>query len=129
MYQALADLLMLAHFTFLLTLTFGGFLAWRWPRFIVVHVALAIWGVLNAVVKVPCPLTSMEDLARRRAGEEGLPRGFVDQYLTGVIYPEEHVVTFQLCVAALIAVSWVGLAFRRRARRAATNRPVQRSAR
>ncbi len=129
MYQALADLLMLAHFTFLVFLSFGGFLAWRWPRFIVVHVCLAVWGVLNAVVKVPCPLTEMEDWARRRAGEEGLPRGFIDHYLTGVVYPEEHVVTFQLCLAGLIAVSWVGYAFRwRRRRQAAAKLTTQRSA-
>ncbi|MBA3369466.1 MAG: DUF2784 domain-containing protein, partial [Geodermatophilaceae bacterium] len=81
---------MLLHFAFLVVLTLGGFAAWRWPRLILVHVGLAVWGVLNAVVKVPCPLTDIENWARRRAGEEGLPQGFIDKYLTGVVYPEEH---------------------------------------
>ncbi len=116
MYQLIADLVMLLHFAFLMVLTLGGFAAWRWPRFIWVHVGLAIWGVLNAVVKVPCPLTSAEDWARRRAGEEGLPRGFIDNYLTGVVYPEEHLVAIQAGVAGLIAISWIGFAVRVRRR-------------
>jgi len=110
MYQAIADLAMLFHFAFLVVLTLGGFAAWRWPRLILVHVGLAIWGILNAVVKVLCPLTNVEDWARRRAGEQGLPRGFIDAYLTGVVYPEEHLMTVQLGVAGLILVSWVGFA-------------------
>ena len=79
MHAAIADLVMLAHFAFLVVLVLGGFAAWRWPRFIAVHVGLAVWGVLNAVVKVPCPLTDVEDWARRQAGEQGLPRGFIDR--------------------------------------------------
>ena len=117
MYQAIGDLVMLLHFAFLVVLTLGGFAAWRWPRLILVHVGLAVWGVLNAVVKVPCPLTDIENWARRRAGEEGLPQGFIDRYLTGVVYPEEHLGAVQLGVACLVAVSWVGYALLWRARR------------
>lgn len=125
-YQAIADLVMLAHFGFLVVLTLGGFLAWRWPRLIFAHVALVIWGFLNAVVKVPCPLTDVEDWARRRSGEEGLPQGFIDRYLTGVIYPEEHLVAVQLGVAGLVAVSWVGYALLWRRRRARASALIQR---
>lgn len=124
MYQAIADLFMLLHFAFLVVLTLGGFAAWRWPRLILVHVALAIWGILNAVVKVPCPLTDVEDWARRRAGEEGLPQGFIDKYLTGVVYPEEHLEAVQLGVAGVVVVSWVGFAvlWRKRRRGVVTSR-------
>lgn len=117
MYQAIGDLVMVLHFAFLVVLTLGGFAAWRWPRLIVAHVGLAIWGVLNAVVKVPCPLTDVEDWARRRAGEEGLPQGFIDRYLTGVIYPEEHLAAVQLAVASLVLISWVGFGVLWRIRR------------
>ncbi|MGI8627286.1 MAG: DUF2784 domain-containing protein [Geodermatophilaceae bacterium] len=108
MYRAIAELVMVAHFAFLVVLTLGGFAAWRWPRFIWAHVGLAIWGVLNAVVKVPCPLTEVEDWARRRAGEQGLPSGFIDRYLTGVVYPAEHLVAVQSAVAGAVVVSWIG---------------------
>ncbi len=36
---------------------------------------------------------------------------YLDHYLTGVIYPAEHLLTAQLAVAAAVLVSWVGLAF------------------
>jgi len=120
MYAAIADLAMLAHFAFLVVLVLGGFAAWRWPRLIVVHVGLAIWGVLNAVVKVPCPLTAVEDWARRQGGEQGLPDGFIDRYLTGVVYPEGNLAAIQLGVACVILASWIGLIVRLRRRRRTT---------
>jgi uncharacterized protein DUF2784 len=113
-YQLLAELVMLLHFGFLAYVTLGGFLAWRWPWLAVPHVVAVVWGALNATVGIPCPLTAWEDAARGRAGELGLPRGFIDTYLTGVVYPEEHLLTAQLLVATLVAVSWAGFLVRRR---------------
>ena len=113
-YQLLAELVMLLHFGFLVYVALGGFLAWRWPWAIVPHAAAVVWGALSATVGIPCPLTGWEDAARREAGELGLPRGFIDTYLTGVVYPEEHLLTAQLLVAALVLVSWAGIVLRSR---------------
>jgi uncharacterized protein DUF2784 len=113
-YQLLAELVMLLHFGFLAYVALGGFLAWRWPWLVVPHVVAVVWGALNATVGIPCPLTAWEYAARRRAGELGLPRGFIDTYLTGVVYPDEHLLTAQLLVATLVAVSWAGFLVRRR---------------
>ncbi|QYN32086.1 DUF2784 domain-containing protein [Pseudonocardia sp. DSM 110487] len=113
-YQLLAELVMLLHFGFLAYVALGGFMAWRWPWAVVPHAAAVLWGALNATVGIPCPLTAWEDAARRRAGELGLPRGFIDTYLTGVVYPEEHLLTAQLLVAALVVVSWTGFVLRMR---------------
>jgi hypothetical protein len=113
-YQQLAELVMLLHFGFLAYVALGGFLAWRWPWLIVPHAVAVVWGALNATAGIPCPLTAWEDAARGRAGELGLSRGFIDTYLTGVVYPEEHLLTAQLLVAALVAVSWAGFLVRRR---------------
>ena len=115
-YQLLAELVMLLHFGFLAYVALGGFLAWRRPWLIVPHAAAAVWGALSATVGIPCPLTGWEHALRRRAGEEGLSRGFVDTYLTGVVYPQEHLLTAQLLVATLVAVSWTGFALRLRRR-------------
>jgi hypothetical protein len=122
-YQLLADLVMLAHFGFLAYLAVGGFLAWRYPRLIVPHVAAVVWGLLSVTVGIDCPLTAWEDRARRLAGEQGLGRGFIDTYLTGVVYPEQHLVLAQLLVAALVVVSWVGFALRARAGTARSSAP------
>lgn len=112
-YRLLGDAVMLVHFGFLLFLAVGGFLAWRWPRVLPAHVAAAGWGLLSVLAGVTCPLTTWEDALRRRAGAAGLDRGFVDTYLTGVVYPAEHLPAVQALLAALVAVSWLGAAARR----------------
>lgn len=115
-YQLLANLVMLVHFAFLVYVALGGFLAWWNPRLLAPHVVAASWGAVSATIGIPCPLTGWEDAARRAAGEQGLARGFIDTYLTGVVYPAEHLRTVQLGVAVLVLVSWVGLAVRQRRR-------------
>lgn len=109
-YPFLADLVMLVHFGFLAYLALGGFLAWRYRRLIVAHLAAVGWGALSVTLGLACPLTAWEDHARRLAGEQGLPRGFIDTYLTGVVYPERHLVAAQLLVTVLVLISWVGFA-------------------
>ncbi|WP_219420084.1 DUF2784 domain-containing protein [Pseudonocardia nigra] len=115
-YQLLADAVMLVHFGFLAYVALGGFLAWRRPWAIVPHAAAAAWGLVSATIGIECPLTAWEDAARQQAGERGLPRGFIDTYLTGVVYPADRLLEAQLLVAALVVVSWVGFALRARRR-------------
>jgi len=113
-YRLLADAVMLAHFGFLVFLAVGGFLAWRYRWLIGLHAAAVTWGVLSVFAGIACPLTAWEDRFRRLAGEQGLTSGFIDAYLTGVIYPREHLLTVQLLVAGAVVVSWAGFALRRR---------------
>lgn len=121
-YRLLADAVMLAHFGFLLFVALGGFLAWRVRGLFGVHVLAVGWGLFTVLVGVACPLTSWEDRFRRLAGERGLGDGFVATYLTGVIYPAEHLRTMQLIVAVLVLVSWLGLLVPALTRPAATRR-------
>ena len=100
---------MVVHFAFLGYLVVGGFLAWRWPATIVAHLLTAGWGLVITVFSLRCPLTPVEDYFRRRAGEQGLPNGFVDTYIEGVIYPERYVDVVRGLVALVVLVSWVGL--------------------
>ncbi|MEV4162994.1 DUF2784 domain-containing protein [Nonomuraea dietziae] len=117
MYRLIADAAMVVHFLFLAYLTLGGFLALRWPRAIWAHLAVAAWGVMSIVTGVECPLTLVEDWGRRQAGLAGLtPSGFVDHYIEGVIYPEEHTNLVRLGVASLVVGSWFGYLWRRRHR-------------
>jgi Protein of Unknown function (DUF2784) len=109
-YRLLGDAMMLAHFGFLVFVALGGFVAWRFRGLFALHAAAAGWGLLSAIVGVPCPLTAWEDRFRRLTGQQGLGDGFVGTYLTGVIYPPEHLRTMQLLVAALVVASWVGFA-------------------
>lgn len=40
--------------------------------------------------------------------------GFIDHYLAGVIYPQEHETLIQLGVAVVVVISWVVFVLRRR---------------
>jgi hypothetical protein len=117
-YRLLTTAVLLLHGGYLAYVVFGGFLAWRWPRTLWLHLVAAAWGIAVVVGQLTCPLTSAEDWARRRAGEEGLSRGFIDRYVEGVLYPERLAGLMQALAAAAVAVSWIGLLVRsRRARR------------
>ena len=126
-YLAVADAVMVVHFAFLAYVVAGGFLAWRWPRAIWSHLALAGWGLSTLVFHQDCPLSLIEDWARRRAGEPGLHhRGFIDTYLTGVVYPAPDLPRVQALVAVVVAVSWVGALLLWSRRRAGPQVPVTR---
>jgi len=110
------------HFAFLAFGVFGGFLAWRWPRLIWLQFAAAAWLVLVVAAGLLCPLTWTEDRARERAGMAPKPGGFIDNYIEGVFYPTGHRTAAMVVAAAIVAISWLGLFTRRRARA-----PVERS--
>ena len=106
-FRVVADLTAFVHLLFVFYVACGGFLAWRWPRTIVTHVGAVLWGAASVAVGFDCPLTAMENWARRHAGEEGLPpSGFIDHYLTGVIYPESALGAVRALVAGAVLVSW-----------------------
>jgi Protein of Unknown function (DUF2784) len=121
----LATAVLVLHAAFLGYLCLGGFLAWRWPRTIAAHVVVVAWGIGSVLVGYGCPLTALEDSARRRAGQAGLaPGGFIEEYLTGVVYPERYLLLAQCAVGVLVVTSWVGWWRRRVGRRTASVREV-----
>ncbi|MEV0248300.1 DUF2784 domain-containing protein [Nocardia sp. NPDC050712] len=120
LYRLLADATAAAHFAFVGYVVVGGFLAWRWPRTLWLHLLAVGWGFGTVLIGFDCPLTDLENWARRQAGDAGLPpSGFIDHYLTGVIYPDQAVNLVRVLVATLVVASWVGYLLRLRAARAA----------
>jgi hypothetical protein len=114
-YRLFADAVMLVHFGFIVFVVAGGFLAWRWPRAIWLHLSAALWGFATVAFAIRCPLTSFEDWARVRAGQSALRgTGFIDHYIENVIYPEEYTRQLQALAALVVLVSWVGFGWRRR---------------
>ncbi|MFI9508510.1 DUF2784 domain-containing protein [Nocardia sp. NPDC052566] len=121
-YRLLADAVAAVHFAFVVYVVIGGFLAWRRPRTLVLHLIAFGWGFSTVLFGVKCPLTDLENWARHRAGVAGLPpSGFIDHYLTGVIYPESALGLVRVLVVVCVTVSWVGYAWlwRRRSARSA----------
>lgn len=115
LYRILANTALVTHLAFIAYVIFGGFIAWRWPRAIWLHLIAASWGFIGIIVGIVCPLTILEHWARLRAGLSGLPpEGFIDHYLTGVIYPETLLIEVQIAVAVVVISSWVGFVVRQR---------------
>jgi hypothetical protein len=82
-----ADLVVGAHFAFVLFVLFGGLLVLRWPRVAYLHLPAAAWGALIEFGGWVCPLTPLEQSLRRSAGGEGYSGGFIEHYILPLLYP------------------------------------------
>lgn len=87
MYAALADLVLLAHAGFIVFAAAGALLLRRFPRVAWLHLPSVLWGVGIEWSGGVCPLTPLEVWLRRRAGAAGYEGGFVEHYVTALIYP------------------------------------------
>lgn len=100
------------HFGFLGYLVTGGYLAWRWPRTVALHVLAAAWAVAVVAASLPCPLTAAQNWLRHRAHEPRLAHSFLNTYVRGVCYPAGHEQVVQALVALVVLASWTGLVLR-----------------
>lgn len=114
----LADGMVAVHFAALIYIGLGGFLAWRWPKSIFVHVFFAAWGVaINTVPGLPCPLTTAEDYFRHQQGLSSLPGGFNEYYIYDDLIPRSLLPLVAAIAILSLVVSYVGafMLWRRRA--------------
>ncbi len=116
--RGLADRVVAVHLVYIAFIPLGGFLAWKWPRLVPVHLAAVAAALISVTVHYDCPLTGLEKTLRRHGGEAPYRNGFVDHYLTGRLYPHGADAYVQLFVAACIVVSYAHILRQRlRARR------------
>jgi hypothetical protein len=117
-YSLLADLVVIAHLTFILFVVGGGLLAFRWKRAVWLHVPAAGWGVLIELAGWICPLTPLENRLRLKAGELGYEGSFVEHHILPLVYPEELTRNGQLVLGTSVlvvnALVYAALARRRR---------------
>jgi hypothetical protein len=109
------------HFAFVGYGVFGGFLALRWPKTIWLHAPVVIWCVAIEIVDFVCPLTALERWSRERAGMAPLPSdGFIDYYITGVLYPARYEYPVLALVLVVVITSWILVARTATSRRRAS---------
>ena len=111
-YRALADLVLAAHFAFVLFVVLGGLLVLRWPGLAWLHLPAAIWGVLIEYFGWICPLTPLENSFRVRGGEAGYSGGFIQHYIQPILYPSgltrpTQLILGSMALALNIAVYWI----------------------
>ncbi|GAA1979935.1 DUF2784 domain-containing protein [Amycolatopsis minnesotensis] len=108
MYRFLADLTVLVHILALVYIGFGGFLAWRWPKAIFVHVSFAVWGVAVNTFPIPCPLTALENFFRHQQGLTDLPGGFNAYYLYDTVFPRAWLPLIAVIAFGVVVISYIG---------------------
>ncbi|MFZ5470273.1 MAG: DUF2784 domain-containing protein [Myxococcota bacterium] len=120
-YRLAADAVVVLHLAFIVFIVAGGFLTWRWPRLAFIHLPLAVWGVAVQWMGWVCPLTPLENVLRRAAGESGYTEGFVEHYIIPLVYSPGLTHGLQWAMGAVVllanAVAYVGLVVRRSAER------------
>src|SRR5882672_2375360 len=123
MAEFLARATMVVHFVALLYIGLGGFLAWRWPKAIFVHVLFALWGVaINTVPGLLCPFTQLEDYFRAKQGLGPLPGGFNEYYIYGHLIPRALLPAVVVLAVFLLVGSYIGAFVLWRRRRVAVVR-------
>ncbi len=104
--QTLADIILLLHAGFiafvvlgLLLILTGGVLKWRWVRnrwFRLAHLAAIGLVVAQAWLGITCPLTTLENSLRARAGQPGYELGFIADRVQRLIFFQADAWVFSL---------------------------------
>ncbi|MDQ4123945.1 MAG: DUF2784 domain-containing protein [Acidobacteriota bacterium] len=119
-YRVLLEILIAAHFAFILFIVFGALFALvrRWMIFL--HLPTLVYGLLIELLNINCPIEPLESWLRDLSFESGFAEGFLEPYLIGLIYPPGWNQSYGNLMAALllsfnfIVYSLVFLRWRRR---------------
>jgi len=85
-YRVLAEIVMVLHFCFVVFVIFGGLLVLRRRSIAWLHLPAVGWGILIEFFWWTCPLTTLENRLRELGGEAGYATGFIDYYVSAVLY-------------------------------------------
>ena len=124
--RLLDDVTVAVHYLVMAYIVFGGFLAWKWRWTIITHMAFIGWAVYSLLYPINCPLTLLENYFRHAAGLSSLNGGFIDTYITGVLYPASYAGVVQIIAGLTVLLSWIAFTVRNIRRR--HNGPVDRPA-
>ncbi len=122
-YRVLADAVLVLHLAFILFVVLGGWLVAIRPKLIWLHLPVVAWGASVEFFGLTCPLTPLENWLRDRGGESGYSGGFIDHYLTPLMYPAGLTRGMQLALGGfVIAINLAAYAviWRRRRRAGVT---------
>ena len=117
-WRALADIVMVVHGALLLFFVVGGFLAWRWPRLIWLHLTIVVWNLVIVLVDFGCPVTATEKYFRRLGGESVYQHGYIQHYLEGHLWPVGATPIAEKVGFALVVIGYAGYFVVRHRRRA-----------
>lgn len=85
-YRILAEIVLVLHFCFVIFVVFGGLLILRRRWVAWLHLPAVAWGIVIEFFWWACPLTTLENYLREAGGEAGYTEGFLDYYITTILY-------------------------------------------
>ena len=85
--RILADLVLGFHFAFIVFAVLGGFVVFWKPRIGWLHLPSVVWSAFVNLFSQVCPLTPLENRFRYLAGQAGYEGGFIEHYITLLVYP------------------------------------------
>ena len=130
LYRILADLVVVLHFSIvsfvvvgLIVVLIGRACGWQWIHniwFRGFHLLTIGMVVFQTWIGVVCPLTSLENVLRRKAGEATYPGSFVAYWVHDVLFIEASPRTFTLAyslfaIMVVAALVWAPPRWPRRA--------------
>ena len=104
MYNILADVIVGAHFLFIVFIVCGGLMVIRWPKIAFLHLPAAIWGAVVEIFGWICPLTPLENHFRSLAGNDSYEGDFIVRYLIPIIYPDNLTINIQIFLGIVVIV-------------------------
>jgi hypothetical protein len=104
LFRVLADLVLVLHLAFVVFVVVGGFLVLRWPKLAWLHLPVVAWGVWIELSGRICPLTPLENSLRERGGEAGYSGGFIDHYITALMYPDGLTRNVQFAIGGFVVL-------------------------
>lgn len=102
LYRLLADLVLIAHFSFVAFAVLGGLLVLRYNKIIWWHLAALFWSVAVQWADWICPLTPLENAFRNLGGEAGYSAGFIEHFLLKILYPENLTLELRYVLGAVL---------------------------
>jgi hypothetical protein len=102
LYLLLANLVVLLHFAFIVFVVGGALLLLHSRWWALLHVPAFAWGAWIEFKGWICPLTPLENALRAKAGQGGYAGGFIEHYLTRLIYPAGLSPRVQVAIGAFV---------------------------
>ena len=128
-YRVAADIVLITHFAFIVLVVAGGLIIFRYGWFVWIHIPAAFWGTFVELTGRICPLTTLENVLRIRAGEEGYTESFIEHYLVPLIYPAGLTRHMQFILAGLVVtinvIIYATILIRKRRRITSSERDLQ----
>ena len=108
-YRFLADLVLVAHFAFVVFAVVGALLVLRWRWVVWLHLPAVVWAALIEFAGWICPLTPLENWLRELSGSAGYESGFVEHYILPVLYPGGLTREVQIVLGLLVLAVNIGI--------------------